>query len=414
MRRRACMRAAAAAVLSGSLGCGRKALPSGTISLWFTYGGNNRKVLLELVERFHREQSAIRVEATFQGDYFEGLVKLRTGLFVGTTPTVTHVVGEVIPYLHRAGVLETLDIGDAAADLAPALSQDGTFSGDEGVPLVSLPFNRSTPICYYNETLFSELGLRPPDSWAEMREVARALTVQSGDTTTRYGFECPIDWWFWVALTGQAGGSVIEEGRVTLGGEAGASAIAHWQAMVHEDRTMKPPPGRDYNAWEATNNDFLAGRVAMIWTSTAFLRYLEDNARFRVKTAPLPAQARRAVPTGGTFFVIPRGVGDAEREAGLTFLRWMMEPAQANHWAVKTGYMPVSQSGRAALERSGYYREHPNDEVTLSQLEHALPWPWAPELFRVQREVVQPRLEEAVLQKRDARAVIADAVRAAT
>ncbi len=412
MRRRACLGAAAAAALSSLSACGRKPLPDGTIRLWFTYGGNNRKVLLELIDRFHREQSAVRVEATFQGDYFEGLVKLRTGLFVGATPTVTHVVGEVIPYLHRAGVLEPLEVGDL--QIAPALSQQGTFSGDEGVPLVSLPFNRSTPICYYNDTLFSQLGLRPPDSWAEMREVARALVHRSGDTTERWGFECPIDWWFWVALTGQAGGHVIEDGRITLGGEAGARAIAHWQAMVHDDRSMKPPPGRDYNAWEATNNDFLAGRVAMIWTSTAFLRYLEDNARFRVKTAPLPAEVRRAVPTGGTFFVIPRGVGDAEREAGLTFLRWMMQPAQANHWAVSTGYMPVSEPGRALLEARGYYREHPNDAVTLGQLAHAMPWPWAPELFRVQREVVQPRLEEAVLARRDAGAVIAEAVRSAT
>ena len=77
---------------------------------------------------------------------------------------------------------------------------------------------------------------------------------------------------------------------------------------MHRDRSMKPPPGRDYNAWQATNSDFLAGRVAMIWTSTAFLRYLEDNAPFAVGTAALPGDVRRSVPTGGTFFVMPRGL----------------------------------------------------------------------------------------------------------
>ncbi len=59
-------------------------------------------------------------------------------------------------------------------------------------------------------------------------------------------------------------------------------ALALWQTLVHEDRTMKPPPGRDYNAWEVANTDFLSGSTAMIWTSTAFLRYLEDNAKFEV------------------------------------------------------------------------------------------------------------------------------------
>ena len=71
--------------------------------------------------------------------------------------------------------------------------------------------------------------------------------------------------------------------------------------------------------------------------------------------------------------------------------------------------MPVSQTGLERLERSGYYREHPNDRVTIEQLDYAQPWPWAPSLFRVQREAVQPRLEEAVLLDRDAHATLAAA-----
>ncbi|MEM9692307.1 MAG: extracellular solute-binding protein, partial [Myxococcota bacterium] len=212
----------------------------------------------------------------------------------------------------------------------------------------------------------------------------------------------PIDWWFWVALVGQAGGVVIEpDGEVSLGGAAGVEGLRFWQRFVREKKGMKPPPGRDFNAWEATNNDFLAGRVAMIWTSTAFLRYLEDNASFDVATAPLPAHKRRSVPTGGTFFVVPRGVEGAELEGALAFLRWMMAAPQVIEWATSTGYMPVSAPALAQLEQDGFYRRHPNDRVTLDQLAHAQPWPWAAELFRVQREAVQPRLEAAVLEQMD-------------
>lgn len=391
---------------SAAVAACRRERARGEISLWFTYGGRNRKVLLELVERYHAAQDRVRVKATFQGDYFEGLVKLRTGLFVGSVPTVTHVVGEVIPYLVKADALLSLDgVGvETTSDLDPALAQQGTFVGGDRQPLVALPFNRSTPIAYFNKTLFDELGLRAPETWDQMRSVARKLVVRDGGATSRWGFECPIDWWFWVALVGQAGGNVIEDdGRVSLGGEAGVRALSFWQTLVHEDRTMKPPPGRDYNAWEATNNDFLAGRVAMIWTSTAFLRHFEDNAGFEVATAPLPGDKRRSVPTGGTFFVMPRGVPDHEREGGLDFLRWMMLPEQANHWATSTGYMPVSLTGQKMLRDRGYFASHPNHEVTLKQLAHAQPWPWAPHLFRVQREVVQPRLEAAVLQHKNAR-----------
>ena len=37
-------------------------------------------------------------------------------------------------------------------------------------------------------------------------------------------------------------------GRVTLGDNAGVRSLALWQTLVHGDRTMRPPLGRDYNA----------------------------------------------------------------------------------------------------------------------------------------------------------------------
>jgi sn-glycerol 3-phosphate transport system substrate-binding protein len=384
-------------------------------SLWFCYGGKNREVLLSMIERFHAEQDRYYIHAIYQGDYFEGLAKLRTAVAARAVPALTHVVGEVLPYLAEAGVLEPLNrFGGADLGLVPALSQEGCFIDGDKRPIYGLPFNRSTPIVYYNKKIFSTLGLSPPRSWAELREVARAATVRTGDGVQCWGHACPIDWWFWVALVGQAGGQVIEpDGTASLGGEAGARALELWQTMVHADKTMRPPPGRDYNAWQVVNTDFLSGRAAMIWTSTAFLRYLEENAKFEVGAAPLPSETRASVPTGGTMFVMPKGAPPREQEAAFAFLRWMMLPAQANDWATRTGYMPVSREGMRMLEESGYYKKHPNDRVAVDQLAHAFPWPWAPGLFRVQREAVQPRLEQAVLEQRDARATLEEARRAA-
>lgn len=408
---------AAAAPMLG--GCRRGSGAGGAeATLWFSYGGKPRAVLLALIEQFHAEQREHRVVATYQGDYFETLAKLRTALSAGAAPTLTHVVVEVVPYLAEAGVLEPLDRfeGFHDLDLVPALAQSGAYLGGGARPLYALPFNRSTPIAYCNGTILSELGLAPPRTWDELRAFARAATRRGqGGATDQWGYECPVDWWFWVALVGQAGGTVVEEdGTATLGGDAGVKALELWQTLVHQDVTMKTPTaGRDYNAWQAANIDFLAGRAAMIWTSTAYLRSLEDSAKFPVIAAPLPRDVRHAMPTGGTMFVMPRG-GDARAaEAGAAFLRWMMQPAQANAFATRTGYIPVSRAGLADLERTGYYAAHPNDRVAIDQLAHAMPWPWATELFRIQREAVQPRLEDAVLTPRDARETLESARRAA-
>ena len=225
----------------------------------------------------------------------------------------------------------------------------------------------------------------------------------------RFGFGCPINWWFWVALVGQAGGSLVaENGRISLGDAAGVRALRLWQELVR-DGLMKPPPGRDYNAWEQCNQDFLSGRAAMIWSSTAFLKYLEAHARFKLIAAPLPADVKHAVPTGGTFWVVLRGAPSAEKAAAVRFLRFMHEPEQVIAWSTRTGYIPVTRAAVRALEQRGYYAAHPNDRVALEQLSVAEPWPWSVDLFRIQREIVQPRLESAVIEQRDASGILAEA-----
>lgn len=414
MKRRQFLSAGAAALGAAALGCDTTHAPPGrsVASLWFSYGGRNRRVLEELVARFNHSQNKHWVHAVYQGDYFEALAKLRTAIAAGAGPSFSHVVGEVVPYLAGANVLEPLDDypGAHGLDVIPALGQDGSWVGGDKHPLVALPFNRSTPIAYLNGDLFGKAGLAPPTTWQELRQTARQLSVRSGGRTTRYGFGCPIDWWFWVALVGQAGGQVVEpDGRVSLGGDAGEKALELWQQMVSGDHSMKPPPGRDYNAWEATNQDYLAGRTAMIWTSTAFLKYLEDNARFPVVAAPLPADTRRAVPTGGTFWVVVKGAPEREKETAWAFLRWVLEPDQVITWSTRTGYMPVTHAAVERLDAEGYYQRHPNDRVAYDQLRVALPWPWSKQLFRIQREIVQPRLESAVLSHENAKRLLSDA-----
>src|SRR5690606_4415531 len=122
---------------------------------------------------------------------------------------------------------------------------------------------------------------------------------------------------------------------------------------------------------------------AMIWTSTAFLKYLEDNAPFPVVAAPLPAHRTHAVPTGGTHWVVLEDAPQPEKVAAWAFLRFMHQTEQTIFWATSTGYMPVTRPAIEKLEREGYYRKHPNDRVALDQLAVAQPWPWSTDLFRI-------------------------------
>jgi sn-glycerol 3-phosphate transport system substrate-binding protein len=374
------------------------------VTFWYAYGDLVRKVLLDLVARFNATQSRVLVKAVHQGDYYEALAKLRTAIAADAAPTLSHVVLEVVPYLARSGVLEPLDDYEGASDLPfiPALEQRGSFSAAGRQPLVCIPFNRSTPIAFANGDILDRERVVPPTTWDELVDAAHKLTQRTSSGELRWGFEVPISWWYWVAMVGQAGGRLIEpDGRVSLGGAAGEEAIRFWQRLVRE-RVMRPPPGRDYQAWQSSNESFLQGRIAMMWSSTAYVRYLEDNARFPVVSTPLPRHARASVPTGGTMFVLLRSAPEEEKRAAWEFVRWMTDTEQAIAWSTRTGYMPVSRPAVNRLVEQGWYARHPNDRVAYDQLADAEPWPWAPDLFRIDRDVVEPRLEDAVLLGNDA------------
>ena len=79
------------------------------LRIWYTLGGRNREVFLEIVRRFHASQDQVVAEPVYQGDYFESLAKLRTAIAAKAAPALSHVVAEVVPYLARANTLESLN-----------------------------------------------------------------------------------------------------------------------------------------------------------------------------------------------------------------------------------------------------------------------------------------------------------------
>lgn len=385
---------------------------------WYSFGGKNREVTEAHIKKFNESQSKYRIEGTFQGDYFQALAKIRAAAATKTAPAVFHVVGEAMPQLWQSGLFENLEPyarganGVNLADYLAGQTQATYFDylGKPPAPLFALPFFRSTPILYYNADLLASKGVKVPTTWDELREAARKMTVQDGNDTKVYGFEVPVDWWFWFALLHQAGGSLLTpDGKKAAFREKGTEALQFWVDLVNKDKSMKQPPGKDYSAWEVANTDFLNQRTAMIFTSTAFLNYITENAKFKVGTAFLPGKVKQAVPTGGTFFVVARDAPAPQKEAGWAFVKWMTEPAQTVSLSKATGYMPIRQSAINGPEMQAFYKENPNYKTAIDQLRTAQKFPFSPALIEIQREVIQPNLEAAVLGMKTAAEIMAAA-----
>jgi sn-glycerol 3-phosphate transport system substrate-binding protein len=87
----------------------------------------------------------------------------------------------------------------------------------------------------------------------------------------------------------------------------------------------------------------------------------------------------------------------------------MSAAEQALEFATRTGYLPVAVGATRRLHEAGFFQKHANDAVAQSELSHVAPWPWAPNLFRMQRDILEPRLEDAVIENRDAEGVLREA-----
>ena len=83
--------------------------------------------------------------------------------------------------------------------------------------------------------------------------------------------------------------------------------------------------------------------------------------------------------------------------------------AVAAYLSTRTGYLPVTVPAADKMRAEGFFDKHPNDEVAQKQLAAVEPWPWEPLLFRIERDVVEPRLEEAVLLDRDPSRILDEA-----
>lgn len=377
--------------------------PSGNepveIEFWYSLGGENGEIIEGMVADFNKSQDEVVVKPTFQGDYYENHTKVLAAVAAGNQPAVTMVEIASIGAFADQGVLE---------DLGPYSNgfEDKYIPGLMGnsyweEKLYAVPFNRSTPIMYFNRDMVKEAGLDPagPKTWDELKEYANALTKKEGGETKVYGYSAPIDIWFYEAMVFESGGKILsEDGKeLALNNEAGKEALNLWLDML-KDGSMRTPPGEKYNAWDVAKQDFINGNIAMTYLTTGWLKMFQETAEFDVGAGFLPANESYGVPTGGTNLAMLSKASDEEKEAAWKFMQWMTDTEQTIQWSKGSGYMPVTTDALSSDEMKAFYAEYPNFEVAVDQLEYAKPRPMVPGYKELQ-EVIMNEVKSAVLGK---------------
>ena len=205
-----------------------------TLEFWHSMGGSTGELIQEIVDDFNASRSDIHVDCIYQGDYTTGGTKIQAAVSSGNGPAVAQIEITRVGMYAAAGAL---------LDLTPYAEADSDFNPDDMFPgvmdfsyydgkLISLPNGRSVPVMYYNVDALKKAGFdKAPETWDELREVAKAATDSSNGV---YGYGCPIgDSWYYLALMLTAGGQIYndEGNNIGFNNESGTKPLQLWQDM---------------------------------------------------------------------------------------------------------------------------------------------------------------------------------------
>ena len=233
----------------------------------------------------------------------------------------------------------------------------------------------------------------PPETWDELQEYAAKLSIPD----ERWGFEMPIDAWFYEAFIMESDGRILNEDEtdIAFNNETGTMPLELWKNMINEG-IMKAPPGKEYNSYEAARSDFAAGITGMIVVSSGDLGTLSASCDFEIGTCFLPKNTRFGVPTGGANVVMMVGHED-DAAATMDFLKYLTSPDVSAYWASQTGYLPSSQAAADSDIYQEFTGANDNAKTALEQMEYTdIPRPVNENYPQIHSEIMMTEIQRCI------------------
>jgi sn-glycerol 3-phosphate transport system substrate-binding protein len=338
-----------------------------------------------LIGVFNDQHPDIHVTAVFAGTYDDTSLKTRAAIQAGHPPGVAiESANFVREYVINNDAIQLDDFvrkdgGDPEKFMAnfwPALRDNATVDGH----VYGVPFQNSTPILYYNEAAFREVGLdpdHPPVTWQDWVDAAKKLTKRDGTTVSRYGIEMVTTYdtlgWLVSGFSMSNGGQYFNTsygGEVYYNDPTTIGAVQFLDDLVHKHKVM-PEGVTDANA---VANAFFTGRAAMIVNSTGALSFVRENMKQPFRVAFVPRAMRNAVAIGGGSLIIPRGNSPERQAAAWALIKYLTSPEVAGGWSRFTGYFAPNMHAYELPEMKDFLSKNPDAKVAIDQLAYARPW----------------------------------------
>jgi len=344
-----------------------------TIAFWHAMDGPKTPVLIGMVKDFMKENQAIKVDVTFQGDYTDVVRKVQAGIAANALPDLV-MLGQRhgIPNISDSGRLLVLDsyvTAEDRRDISPGLF--GRYTHDRKI--MAIPFLISTPVLHVNASRFREVGLNPdkePATWDDLVEYAKKLTrdVNGDGRIDQWGFHTHGDIaWHVFSFIYQNGGALYgRDGQATLDTPEVMGAIQLWSDLVHKHKVM---PALTH---AGASRLFITGNLGMFQRSSAFVEgaAAQIGSRFEYRVAFLPKKKFLAVPSGGAGLGVFRSTPEKEK-AAIALLKWLTGTQGIARFSKGTGYITFRRSSAALPEMQTFFADNPREHVASQQIEYA-------------------------------------------
>ena len=340
------------------------------LEFWYSWQDKVAENNQELTEKFNEtvgKENNIRITAEYQGSYDELHTKLKSAFIANEQPAISVMEIASIKSFADAGMIEPLEsyISDEKeSQFLPGLMDNSYVDGK----LYGVPYLRSTPIFYYNKTLFDQAGITgAPTNWEELASTSKQL-----ESIGVKGFGFLNDIWHFEAYTQGNGGNIVNADETeAIFNQAPAVEAVEFLKEGIEKYNFKYYSGN--NASDTRTTEIMNQKIGMWVDSTGSLNNTLDIAGqngYEIGTAFIPCGKEYSVPTGGCNIVMTSKLTDEEKEAAALFINFMTEEEQVVYSHKKTGYLPTTISSTTHPEIEALYESTPQFKVAVDQLQY--------------------------------------------
>jgi len=351
------------------------------IQWWHAMRGARGETLKKIVDAFNASQDAYVVIETNKGNYDEtvnaGVAAYRAKkqphiLQSFEVGTLTMMLSGAIYPVYQLMADQGYKI-DWTGYLQPVLS----YYVDKNNNLLSMPFNSSTPVMYYNVDLFKKAGIPMPSkteplTWDQMGEITAKLVasgVPKGMVTS---------WQSWIQVenysaihdipfASKANGYEGLDCKLLINNPQVVNHLSRLKSWMADNRFAYE--GQKYQGPQAA---FIAQDAAILMESISGIGNVKKNATFAWDLAPLPVEASMKNPQnsiiGGASLWVMKGHPKKDYKGVAAFLDFLARPEMQILWHKETGYFPITINAYNALKAEGYYEENPYQEVGIMQM----------------------------------------------